>query len=90
VRIAKTSLSILINTKVLVYIISKNLAKKLRLKVKANDETKVVSLGEKSKVKIIGFISNVLIAVQYFRISRSLYIIGETKSVIILRTDWID
>jgi len=46
-----------------VYVILKNLAEKLRLKIEANDGTKVILLKEKSKVKVIGLIPNTLIAV---------------------------
>ncbi len=59
----RTSLSTLINTGASVYIIFENLVKKLKLKVKTNNKIKVVSLEERSKVKIIGLIPNILIAV---------------------------
>ncbi len=46
IRIAGISLSTLIDTGVLVYIISENLVKKFRLKIETNDGTKVVILLE--------------------------------------------
>jgi len=64
IRIAGISLSTLIDTGVLVYIISENLVKKFRLKIETNDGTKVVILLEgRSKVKVIGLIPNASIAV---------------------------
>ncbi len=57
-------LPILINIGASVCIILEDLAKKLKLKVEANDGTKVASLGRENKVKIISLISNALIIVQ--------------------------
>ncbi len=57
------SLLTLIDIGASVYIISKDLVKKFRLKIKANDRTKIALLGGESKVKVIDFISNTLIAV---------------------------
>jgi len=47
-------------------------------------------LEEKSKVRIIGLIPNIPIAVQNLRILGLLYIMVGTESVIILETDWMD
>jgi len=49
-------LSVLLNTKASVSAISKNLAQKLQLKVKANDRIKVLLLGENSKIKVVDLI----------------------------------
>ena len=87
IRIARIPLSTLIDTGASIYVISEDLAKKLRLKIKANDGTKIVSLGGKSKVKVISFISNTSIAVQNLRTSGPLYIIGGMESVIIFGID---
>ena len=90
IRIAEISLPMLIDTGASVCVISEDLAKKLRLRIESNDETKVAPLGEGSKVKVIGLIPNAPIAVQNFRTPGSLYIIGGTESVVILGTDWMD
>ncbi len=90
IRIAKISLPILIDTEASVYIISEDLVKKFRLKIEANDEIKVASLGKESKVRVIDLISNAPIVVQNFRTPELLYVMGGTESVIILETDWID
>jgi len=63
IKIARISLPILINTGASVCIISKDLAKKLKLKVKANNKTKIVLLSEGSKFKVIGLIPNASITV---------------------------
>ncbi len=63
IRIAGTPLPILIDTGASVCVISKDLAKKLRLRIEPNDGTKVAPLGGGSKVKVIGLISNAPIAV---------------------------
>jgi len=63
IRIVETPLSTLINTRASVYIILENFAKKLRLKIETNDETKIALLGGGSKIKVIGFIPNTLIIV---------------------------
>ncbi len=63
IRIARTSLPILIDIGISIYVILKDLTKKLRLKIKANDGTKVTLLGRGSKVRVIGLILNALIAV---------------------------
>src|SRR6266540_4297409 len=90
IRIAGTSLLMLIDTGASVYVISKDLAKKLRLRIEPNNRTKVAPLGGGSKVKVIGLIPNALIAVQNFRTPGPLYVMGGTKSVVILGTDWMD
>jgi len=63
IRIAGTLLSTLIDTGASVYVISKDLAKKLRLKIEANNGIKVAPLGGESKVKVISFIPNALMVV---------------------------
>ena len=80
----------LIDTGASVCIISKDLAKKLKLRIEPNDGTKVASLGKGSKVKVIGLIPNAPIAVQNFCTSGPLYVMGGTESVVILGTDWMD
>ena len=90
IRIAGILLSTLINIRASIYIISEDLVKKLKLKIEANNETKVAPLEEWSKVKIIGLILNAPIAVQNLRILESLYVMEGTESVIILKTDWMD
>ncbi len=57
------SLFILINIKVLVYMILEDLIWKLKLKIKANNEIKVVLLGKENKIKIINLIFNISIIV---------------------------
>ena len=90
IKIVETSLSILIDTRVSVCVILEDLVKKLRLKIKANDRIKVVPLGERSKIRIIGLIPNILIAVQNLHTSGLLYVIERIELVIILETDWMD
>jgi len=90
IRIVRTPLPILIDIRVSICVISEDLAKKFRLKIEANDRIKIIPLEGKSKVRVIGLIPNVLIAVQNLCTSKSLYVIGGTKSVIILKTDWMD
>ncbi len=68
----------------------KDLVKKFRLKVKANDRTKIVLLKKKSKIKVIGLISNKLIAIQYLYILGSLYVIIKIELIVIFETDWIN
>ncbi len=63
IRVVGIPLPILIDTGASVYIILEDLAKKLRLKIETNDETKVVLLGGRNKIKVIGLISNASIAV---------------------------
>jgi len=63
IRIAGTPLPTLIDTGISVYVISEDLAKKLRLKIEVNDRIKVALLGRRSKVKVIGLIPNAPIAV---------------------------
>ncbi len=90
IRIAETSLLTLIDTGVSVYVISKDLVKKLRLKIKANNGIKVTLLEGGSKVRIISLIPNAPIVIQNLRMPEPLYVIGETKSVVIFETDWIN
>src|SRR6266498_3142815 len=90
IRIAGTLLPTLIDTGTSVCVISEDLAKKLRLRIKPNDRTKVAPLGGGSKIKVIGLIPNAPIAVQNLRTLGPLYVMGGTESVIILDTDWMD
>ncbi len=80
----------LIDTGTSVCVISEDLAKKLRLRIKLNDGTKVAPLGGGSKVKVIGLIPNAPIAVQNLHTPGPLYVMGGTESVVILGTDWMD
>ncbi len=86
----ETLLPTLINIGASICVILKDLTKKLRLKIEANDRTKVVSLEGRSKVRVIGLIPNTSIAIQNLCISGSLYVMGEIELVIILETDWMD
>ncbi len=63
IRIAGIPLPTLIDIGTSVYVISEDLAKKLRLKIEVNDRIKVALLGRRSKVKVIGLIPNAPIAV---------------------------
>src|SRR6266498_3766278 len=90
IRIAGTPLLTLIDTRASVCVISEDLVKKLRLRIEPNDGTKVAPLEGRSKVKVIGLISNAPIAVQNLCTSGPLYIMGGIESVVILGTDWID
>ena len=87
IKVIGVSLSILINTKVLVYVILKDLIWKLKFKIKLNDRIRIVLLKERNKIKVIDFILNILIAVQHLQISGSLYIIKDIDSIIILEMD---
>jgi len=80
-------LPILIDTGASVCVISKDLAKKLRLRIELNDGTKVAPLEGGSKVKVIGLILNTPIAVQNLHTPGLLYVMGGTESVVILGTD---
>ncbi len=62
-RVVEIPLPILINTRVLVCIISKNLVKKLKFKIKVNNRIKVNLLKEKSKIKVMNLISNISIVI---------------------------
>ncbi len=88
--IVRTSLPTLIDTGASVCVILEDLAKKFKLKIELNDRIKVVLLEGKSKVKIIGLIPNIPIAVQNFHMPELLYVIGGIESVVILETDWMD
>jgi len=90
IRIAGIPLPTFIDIEALICVILEDLVKKFRLKIEANDETKVVPLEGRSKIRVISLISNVPIAVQNLCTSGLLYIMKETKSVIILRTDWMN
>ncbi len=63
IKIVGIPLPILINTGVSVCIISGDLIKKLKLKIEANDETKMASLEGGSKIKVMDLILNVSIVV---------------------------
>jgi len=90
IRIAGMPLLMLINIRISVYVILKNLTRKFKLRIEVNDETKVALLRRRSKVKVISFIFNTLIVIQNFHILGLLYVIGGIKSVVIFRTDWMD
>jgi len=90
IRITSTPLPTLIDTGASVCVILENLAKKLRLKIEANNRTKVISLEGGSKFIVIGLISNASIAIQNLCTLGPLYVMKETESVVILETDWID
>jgi len=90
IKIAEITLPILIDIKASVCIISEDFAKKLKLKIKANNGMKVALLREKSKVKVIDLIFNTSIAVQNLHIPRPLYVMGEIELVVILGIDWMD
>ncbi len=77
----------LIDIKTSVCIISEDFAKKLKLKIEANDRIKVASLRRESKVKVIDLIPNVPIAIQNLRMPGLLYVIEEMELVVILGTD---
>ena len=51
-----TPLLVLLDIEASVSAISKDLAQKLQLKVKANDGTRVSPLGKNSKVKVVGLV----------------------------------
>ena len=87
IRIVGTFLPTLINIRALVCVISEDFVRKLRLKIEANDRIKVALLERESKIKIIGLIPNMLIAIQKLYTLGLLYVIRETESVIILETD---
>ncbi len=63
IKIAEILLLILIDTRVSVCIIFKDFARKYKLRIEINDETKVTLLRERNRIKVIGLISNVLIAI---------------------------
>ncbi len=63
IKVIKVSLLTLIDMKTSICIISKDLTYKLKLKIKLNDNTKVILLEENGKVKVIEFISNTSIAI---------------------------
>ncbi len=77
----------LLDTGASVSVIFKNLAQKLQLKIKANDGTRVSSLGENPKVKVVGLVRKALLSVQYIRTSGILYVVEGTKTILILGTN---
>ena len=80
----------LINTGASVCVILEDLTKKLRLRIEPNNGTKVAPLEGGSKIKVIDLILNAPIAVQNLHTPGPLYVMGETESVVILGTDWMD
>ncbi len=60
------------------------------MKVKANDGTWVSPLERNPKVKVVGLVKEVPLSVQYIRIPGILYVIEDTKTILILETDWFD
>ncbi len=90
IKLKGTSLPVLLDTRVSVSAISKNLAQKLQLKVEANDGTRVSPLGGNPKVKVVGLVKEVLLSVQHIRTSGTLYVVKGTKTILILETDWFD
>src|SRR6266496_4517796 len=59
IKLKGTSLPVLLDTGALVSAISKDLAQKLQLKMKANDRTRVSPLGENPKVKVVGLVKKI-------------------------------
>ncbi len=87
IKLKRTSLLILLDTGASVSAISKDLAQKLQLKIKANDGTRVLSLGENPKVKVVGLVREAFLSVQHIRISETLYVVEGTETILILKTD---
>ena len=85
-----TPLPVLLNIGVSVSAISKNLAQKLQLKVEANNGTRVSPLEGNPKVKIVGLVKKAPLSVQHIRTSRTLYVVEDTETILILGTDWFD
>ncbi len=67
--------------------ISKDLAQKLQLKVKANDGMRVSPLGGNPKVKVIGLVREASLSVQHIRTPETLYVVEGTETILILGTD---
>ncbi len=63
IKLKNISLSVLLDTKMLVLAIFKDLTQKLQLKVKANDDTKISLLGGNPKVKVVDLIRKILLSV---------------------------
>jgi len=63
IKLKGTPLPVLLDIGALVLAISKDLAQKLQLKVKANDGTRVSPLGENPKVKVIGLVKEASLSV---------------------------
>ena len=87
IKLKGTSLSVLLDTRASVSTISKDLAQKFQLKIEANDGTKVSSLRENPKVKVIGFVKEVSLSVQHVRTPGTLYVVEGTETILILETD---
>ncbi len=90
IKLKGIPLPVLLDTEASVSVISNDLAQKLQLKVEANDGIRVSPLGENPKVKVIGLVKEVPLSVQHIRISETLYIVEETETILILKTDWFD
>ena len=90
IKLKDTPLPVLLDIGASVSAISKDLAQKLQLKVKANDGTRVLSLGGNSKVKVVGLIKEASLSVQHIRTSGTLYVVEGTETILILGTDWFD
>ncbi len=90
IKLKGTPLPVLLDTRASVSAISKGLAQKLQLKVKANDDTKISSLERNPKVKVIGLVKETPLSVQHIRTSRTLYVVEGTETILILKTDWFD
>ncbi len=90
IKLKGISLPVLLDTGTLVSAISKDLAQKLQLKVKANDETRVLLLGGNPKVKVVDLIKEASLSVQHIRTPGTLYIVEGTETILILGTDWFN
>ncbi len=82
-----TPLPVLLDIGVSVSAISKDLAQKLQLKVKANNEMRVSPLRENPKIKVIGLVRKAPLSVQHIRTPGTLYVIKDIKTILILGTD---
>ena len=80
-------LPILLDTEASVSAISKDLIQKLQLKMKVNDKIRVLLLGGNPKIKVVGLIRKASLLVQHIRTLRILYIIENTKIILILETN---
>ena len=90
IKLKGTPLPVLLDTEASVSAISKDLAQKLQLKVKANDGTRVSPLGGNPKVKVIGLVREAPLSVQHIRTPGTLYVVEGTETILILGTDWFD
>src|SRR6266542_3575877 len=90
IKLKGTPLPVLLDTGASISAISKDLAQKLQLKVKANDEIRVLPLGGNPKVKVIGLVREAPLSVQHIRTPGTLYVVEGTEIILILGTDWFD